>query len=512
MSAMLRYLHEQTPALLTRTAEHLELTGITLCLAWFAGVFLAAVASRRAATRNLLLAVVSMLQTVPGIALLVMMMALFGRIGAIPALAALFLYALLPIVQNTLVGLASIPGELDEVAKGIGLTRLQRMRYVRLPLALPMMLAGLRTSAVLTVGLATLAAFIGAGGLGQFINRGLFLSDTKLILLGAVPTTLMALLIHGWVSLLAMAADVTRSRRARHGAIVAAVVVVAVFGASTFAVLHRSPTQADQPRIVIGSKNFTEQLIVAEMLAQAIERHTHLQVERRFGLGGSPILHRALLQGNIDMAVEYTGTALASILHLPTPEDQRQVFSEVSDAYHRRFALRWLPPLGFDNRYVLAVRKDDPKLAGITTLSGLKAVAPALTAAFDFEFAERADGYKGLQSRYGLTFGNVIDMHPDLLYGALADKHADVISAYATDGRLTGYGFRTLDDDRKFFPPYEAAIVIREATLKAHPELEQLLLGLSGSLPTDRMRALNAAVDLKRLTVERAAASALPQP
>ena len=511
MTSVMAFLHAQSPILLTRTAEHLQLTGLTLLLAFSVGVTLAVFASRHAFTRNLLLASVSMLQTVPGIALLVMMMALFGRIGTVPALAALFLYALLPIVQNTLTGLAPLPPELAEAAKGIGLTTFQRMRYVRLPLAMPMMLAGLRTSAVQTVGLATLAAFIGAGGLGQFINRGLFLSDTRLILLGAVPTTLMALLIHGWVSLIGWSADVTKSPRLRRGAMLAALILLVALGAFTAGVLYQPAGRSAEQRIVIGSKNFTEQLIVAEMLAQTIERHSSLSVERRFGLGGSPIIHRALVQGTIDMAVEYTGTALAGILHLPTPEDHALVFPIVQTAYHQQFVLEWLPPLGFDNRYVLAVRTDDARLTDITTLSALKAAAPALTAAFDFEFAERDDGYKGLRSRYGFAFGSVIDMHPDLLYGALADKRADVISAYATDGRLMNRGFRILMDDQHLFPPYEAAVVIRSATLKAHPELKNILLRLSGSLSSERMRALNAAVDAKRLSVEQAASQALQE-
>lgn len=509
MSETLAFLQTQAPALLMRTAEHLELTGITLVLAFTVGVILAVLASKRIYSRNTLLALVSMLQTIPGIALLVVMMVLFERIGTVPALAALFLYALLPIVQNTIVGLDALSKELAEASRGIGLTRFQQMWYVRLPLAMPMMLAGLRTSAVQTVGLATLCAFIGAGGLGQFINRGLFLSDTKLILLGAIPTTLMALMIHGWVSLISTAVDVTKPRYYRRGAYCIALIVVIALSAFTITVLHRTGAQSSQPTITIGSKNFTEQLIVAEMLAQAIEKSADLKVERRFGLGGSPILHRALVQGNIDMAVEYSGTALTSILQLPTPEDGADVFELVRNGYREHYGLVWMPSLGFDNRYVLAVRAQDARLQHVHTLSQLKATAPSLIAAFDFEFAEREDGYKGLKTRYGLLFGTILDMHPDLLYGALADERADVISAYATDGRLMNRGFRTLVDDAQFFPPYEASIVIRQATLKAHPELQKLLDSLSGGLSSQRMRALNAAVDSKRISVEQAARQAL---
>ena len=168
--------------------------------------------------------------------------------------------------------------------------------------------------------------------------------------------------------------------------------------------------------ITIGSKNFTEQLIVAEMVAQQLERTTQLKVNRRFSLGGSQVMQQALNDGTIDLDVEYTGTALASILHLPVPHDPASVLPTVREAYRKQFKLVWLPPLGFDNSYRLAVRSNDTRLTHITTISQLTPIAPQLSAAFDFEFAERDDGYKGLAHTYGLHFQHVADMHPDLLY------------------------------------------------------------------------------------------------
>lgn len=508
MNENIAFLFQQWPSLRLRIAEHLELTGITLLLAFIVGVSLAALTMRHKMWRSFLLSVVSVLQTIPGIALLVMMMVLFDRIGTVPALSALFLYALLPIVQNTLVGLTSLSLTLAETAKGIGLTYLQRLLYIQLPLALPMMLAGLRTSAVLTVGLATLGAFIGAGGLGQFINRGLFLSDTKLILLGAIPTAILALLIHGLLGLLESATEPARPRMERYLCGLTALGMMTALATFTVSALVQDAPDGAK-RVAIGSKNFTEQLIVAEMLAQQIERSTDIRVDRRFGLGGSPFLHKALEQGDIDLAVEYTGTALISILHLPVPSDLEKVFPIVRNAYDKQFQLRWLLPLGFDNSYILAVRNADKRLKSVYTITQLVSSAPGLTAAFDFEFAERDDGYQGLKKRYGLQFGKTVDMHPDLLYDALKKGTVDVISAYATDGRLQDSGLRTLDDDQHFFPPYKAAIVIREETLERYPELEQPLQALSNTLSTERMRRLNAAVDSKRMSVKKAAAKVL---
>ncbi len=506
---MMEFLATHREALLARTIEHVTLTGITMMIAIIVGVALAVLAYRYRPLRTPLVAVVGMLQTIPGIAMLVMAMSVFGHIGAAPALLALMLYALLPIVQNTLVGLNSLSPALSEVARGIGLTRAQHLRYVRLPLAVPVIMAGVRIAAVQTVGLATLAAFVGAGGLGQFINRGLFLSDTRLILLGAIPAALMALAIHGLLSLITFAFTPHNSSPKRRMAMVAAALIIGGLAIAIAADTLSQRTSIPRADITIGSKNFTEQLIVAEMVAQHIEQYSHLTVARRFGLGGSSVVHQALRDGTIDVAVEYTGTALTSILHLPVPAQQNAVFPLVRDAYQQQFGMTWFAPLGFDNSYRLAIRGDDARLKTVTTTSALVPAASTLRAAFDFEFAEREDGYKGLKKTYGLNFSNVVDMHPDLLYPALQKGAVDVISAYTTDGRIDTYGFRVLADDRHFFPPYEAAIVARNQVLAAHPTLQPLLENLSKTLDDATMRRMNAAVDSKQMTVEQAATALL---
>jgi osmoprotectant transport system permease protein len=508
---MMEFLASQREALLARTIEHVTLTGITIIMAILVGVVLAVLAYRHRALRTPLLAAVGMLQTIPGIALLVMAMSLFGHIGAAPALFALILYALLPIVQNTLVGLNVLSPALGEVARGIGLTPAQHLRYVRLPLAVPIIMAGVRIAAVQTVGLATLAAFVGAGGLGQFINRGLFLSDTRLILLGAIPAALLALVIHGLLSLITFAFTPHHAEGKRRMAMVAAALIIGCCAVAmgTYTLAQRAT--GEQAQVTVGSKNFTEQLIVAEMVAQTIEQQSGLTVARRFGLGGSSVMHQALRDGTIDIAVEYTGTALTSVLRLPVPAASNAVFPLVRDAYRKQFGITWFTPLGFDNSYRLAIRGDDARLSTVTTTSALVPHAAFLRAAFDFEFAERDDGYKGLKKTYGLNFANVVDMHPDLLYPALQNNAVDVISAYTTDGRINTYGFRVLADDRHFFPPYEAAIVARNQVLLAHPALTPILENLSQTLDDATMRAMNAKVDSKVITVEQAASELLQQ-
>lgn len=502
---MMAFVLERKAELLARIAEHLTLSGIAVALGAVAGVLIALLAFRRPALRGGIMTVLGVIQTIPGMALLVVLMTALGRIGAVPALGALVLYALLPVARNTLTGLLSTPPELVEAARGLGLTRPQQLFWLRLPLALPPLMAGLRIAAVQTVGLATLAAFIGAGGLGQFINRGLFLSDARLILLGAVPAAVIALLVDGMLALWEISLTRDRSALARRLSCGAGCVLLVTM--MLFTLRYHQGMQAEQP-VVIGGKSFTEQLVLVELIAQVLEREGY-PVIRKPGLGGSAVVHQALLAGEVDVAVEYTGTALAAILHTSPPAHKGEAFQTVQNAYREQFGLEVLTPLGFNNTYVLAMRASDAEARGIRTISDLAGQSRTLKAGFDFEFAERDDGYKGLRQTYGLRFRQVRDLHPDLLYGILDNRGVDVISAAATDGRMTAYSLRLLEDDKGFFPPYEAAIVVRADLLEGQPELRAVLESLSGMLDDAAMRALNAEVDLNGITPKQAAAAFL---
>jgi osmoprotectant transport system permease protein len=513
MSAFIAFVGTRLDALLMRIAEHLLLTGIATLAALVLGIALAIMAFHYKKLRGPILLVVNLLQTIPGMALLVIMLVLLGTIGMLPALAALLLYALLPIVRNTLTGLLGLPPTLAEAALALGMTPWQRLRHVRIPHAMPMIIAGLRTAAVQCVGLATLAAFVGAGGLGQLINRGLFLSDTRLILLGAVPAAIIAMAIDGLISLLQYGAFTTDAPRPkRRASLLAGSVLMA--GMLAFTLAYAPNLQffrGEDERIVIGSKVFTEQYIVAEIVAQLIERDTDIEVVRRLGLGGTSVLHEAMRQGDLDLIVEYTGTALTAVLGRRSLPDPAQVYAEVRDAFATEFDQRWFAPLGFNNTYVLALRGDDRRFRGIGTLSKLAHAAPRMRAAFDFDFAERPDGYAGLKKTYGMQFAQVRDMHPDLMYDALARGDTDVICVYATDGRLAQHDFTLLRDDKHFFPPYEAAVVLREAALTKHPELEGVLATLSGAFTDETMRKLNEAVDRDNRTPAEVARAFLAQ-
>jgi len=249
-------------------------------------------------------------------------------------------------------------------------------------------------------------------------------------------------------------------------------------------------------RIVVGAKNFTEQAILGEIVATLIERRTPLRVDRRFDLGGTFVCHRALAAGDLDLYVEYTGTALSAILRRPPSPDPAAVYREVSEAYARRFDLRWLPPLGFSNSFALVVRPDDASRLGLRRISDLVKVRDTFRAGFGYEFIERADGYKGLAAAYGFEFSRrPREMDLGLIYRALTDRQVDVVAGNSTDGLIGSLGLVVLEDDRHYFPPYDAAPVARAATLEAHPEVAKLIEQLGGGISAPEMRRMNYAVD-----------------
>lgn len=254
--------------------------------------------------------------------------------------------------------------------------------------------------------------------------------------------------------------------------------------------------------VIIAGKNFTEQSILVYLMAGVIEAKTDLNVETKPWLGGTMVASEALDAGEIDIYAEYTGTALMVQLELPPMNDPDAVYDMVSKAYEKDKNITWLKPFGFNNTYTLTMRKADATKLGIETFSDLVEEAPNLSMASEPEFLERDDGYKGLQKTYGLNFRKVSAMDAGLMYGALKDGEADVCPAYATDGRIIAFDLKVLKDDKQFFPPYNAAPIIRDDTLKKHPELEDALNSLAGKLDDETMQRLNAKVDLDKESAE----------
>ena len=487
-------------ALAAATAAHLDLVLEALVVAVLVGVPLGILAIRRPSTERLILGLANVLQTVPSLALLGFLLILFhGRIGKPPALAALVVYALLPIVKNTVLGLRSIaPGILD-AADGMGMTRLERLRLVELPLAVPIILGGVRVATVAAVGMATIAAEIGAKGLGSYIFRGVALSDPRLILLGAVPAAILALACDAALGEIERALDPTKPRHSRTRAVVAGLAVLALLLLAAWGYWLDRPSGRRGDTLVIGSKDGTEMILLGHMLADLVEDETGLSVDRRLNLGGTLVCYNALNRGGLDVYVEYTGTALTTILGLPPDNDPGRVLNRVRSELSSRDQIACLDPFGFENTFALLMRRDQAQRLGIRTISDLRAHQSTIRAGFGPEFMNRPDGYPGLTKAYGLSLAVAPrEMDRNLLYQAVAQGSLDLAAGDSTDGRIDALGLVALDDDRRFFPPYQAVPLVRGAALGRHAGLERVLSRLAGKIDAATMRRLNRQVDHDR--------------
>ena len=472
--------------------QHVLLVFASTLAAATIGVPLGIFAARRPRLASPLMAAASVVQTVPSLAMFgfLLPVPLVGGVGARAALVVLILYAVLPIVRTTVAGLRGLDASVREAGIAMGMTSRELLRQVELPLALPSIVAGVRVAAVVGVGSATIAAAIGAGGLGEYIYRGLSMVDTTVILAGAVPAAALALVVDGslwWLERQLSARRRSRSWRVPAAASVAVAIVLLSSGAAA---------RRERGVIVVGSKNFTEQLVLGELLAQAIER-AGVPVDRRLNLGGTLICDRALITGDIDVYVEYTGTALTAVFHQPVSNDPSAVFDSVRTLYAKT-GRTLLPPLGFNNTFAILVRGADARSLGLKTIDDAARQSPRWRAGFGYEFVERPDGYPGLADAYGLRFPQpprVMDL--TLTYRALAAGQVDLIAGDATAGLIKGLDLVQLEDTRRYFPPYDAAAVARAETLLRHPEVRVALEGLSGRLTADEMRALNYAADVE---------------
>ena len=475
--------------------EHLLLVAISTAIAVAIGVPLGIFAARRPRLAAPLVGIANVVQTIPSLAMFgfLLPVPLVGGVGARAALTVLALYALLPIVRSTIVGITGIDKSIRDAGVAMGMTARELLRQVELPLALTSIVAGVRVAAVVGVGSATIAAAIGAGGLGQYIYRGLSMVDATVILAGAIPAALLALIVDGALLWLERQLSPRRRTARRRAALTAAgvIVVLVLAGAATMAARASGA-------VIVGSKNFTEQLILGEIVAQTIERHTGLTVRRRLNLGGTLICDRALLTGDIDVYVEYTGTALTAVFRQPPSNNPATVLNAVRDSYANS-GRTLLPPLGFDNTFAILVRGADARQRGLRTIDDVARVAPQWRAGFGYEFLERPDGYRGLAATYGLAFRTppqVMDL--TLSYRALASGQVDVIAGDATAGLISSLDLVQLEDNRRYFPPYDAVPVARASTLLRYPEVRHALERLAGRISAADMREMNHAADAQR--------------
>ena len=485
MKAFLLFLFERRSELIAVAGQHLVLVLAATMIAAAIGLPLGIAITRQERVARPLLALASLAQTVPSLALFGFLIPLpfVGGIGARTAIVALVVYALLPILRNTYVGIRQVDPSVREAATGLGMTDAQLLFRVELPLALPVILAGLRVAAVTSMGTATIAAAIGAGGLGTYVFRGIATLDARLILAGAVPAALLALLLDGVLG------RVERSPRPLRAAARVVGGTLLVLGLAL-----AGQSRSKGPLLVVGSKNFTEQEVLGEVVAGLLESRG-FSVERRLNLGGTTLCHEALRTGQVDLYVEYTGTALTEVLKLPSRSDSAAVLEEVRAAY-AGLGITVAEPLGFNNSFALVMRRREAEARGTRRISDLARQALTIRVGLSGEFLERKDGMRGLNAAYGFAFTlPPREMDLGLLYHALTEGQVDLAVGSATDGLIAAHDLVVLEDDRGYFPPYDAVPLVRTASLLAHPDLASALHALAGRIDAPTMRRLNQAVD-----------------
>jgi len=469
--------------------QHVVLVAVSTLAAVIVGVPAGVLAARRPRVGRAVLTAAGAAQTVPSLALLgfLLPIPIIGGIGPRAALAALFVYALLPILRTTVTGIRNVDPDVIEAGVAMGMTRRQLLWLVEFPLALPSIIAGVRVATVIGVGTATIAAAIGAGGLGEYIFRGLAMVDTTTILAGAVPAAALALLADG---LLAWLEHRMRAGRAGAAGLAQAAAATALLALITIT----GYSAADGAAVVVGSKNFTEQVILGELVAQAIEFEGGVRVTRKLNLGGTFVCDRAIRSGDLDAYVEYTGTAVTAVFHERVPHDSRRALERTRELYARA-GVTALDPLGFDNTFAILVRSADAQALGLRTIEDLRKVE-GWTPGFGYEFLQREDGYPGLLRAYGLRFrSQPRAMDLALIYRALAERQVDVIAGDATSALIEPFRLTALEDSRRYFPPYDAVPLVRTAALLRYPAVGRALARLAGRVSDRDMRAMNAAVD-----------------
>jgi osmoprotectant transport system permease protein len=489
--------------LLVLIAQHIKLVAVAIVIGVAIGVPTGILLTRYRALRGPVLGVANVMQTIPSLALFGFLIPLpfIGGIGARTALVALVLYSLLPIIRNTITGIMSVEPSVREAAVAMGMTDGQILRQVELPLAMGVIVTGIRVATVIAVGVTTIAAAVGAGGLGVYIFRGLRQYDNNLLLAGALSSALLALAADFLLGLAERRLTLATERKNVANAFVrslafATLAIVLLVGG--FA-LWRSSTKnksATADRVVVGSKDFTESALLAEIIAQMLEARG-VSVERRFELGGN-LPHDALVSGTLDLYPEYTGTSYTAILHHKPITDPRAVYAQVKQEYADKFHVDVSPPLGFENTFAILIRGADARKLNLKTISDSASQTNTWRAGFGQDFMSRDDGFPGFSKAYGLKFAEVREMDLSLTYIALSSRQVDLIAGNSTEGRIATLDLFQLADDRHYFPPYEAVYLVRQDTIARVRALREVLDKLANAISTEEMRRLNYEIDGNR--------------
>ncbi|MCS4489455.1 ABC transporter permease/substrate-binding protein [Corynebacterium sp. ES2794-CONJ1] len=445
------------------------------------------------------IAVVNIAYTIPSIALLGVLITVTG-IGNTTAVIALVVYGLLPVVRSTFVSMRAVDPALIEAARGMGATKRQVFRTVTFPLALPQILASIRTMVTMTIALAGIASFVGAGGLGVAIYRGITTGNQQMIVIGSALVAALALISDALLAAIQKGlTGSTKTRRTTTKGLVATGAVLMVLVA--FFAVNLGGAQT----VRIATKPNTENLILGKIMQRMIEENSDYLVSMTDGVGGGTSnIQSGMKAGDFDMYPEYTGTAWQVILKNSRAYDESQ-FAELNDGLRAQVGQEFNPMFGFNNTYSIAVNAELAKKYSIKTFSDLTRVAPSMSFGAEYDFYEREDGYDALAEFYGLSFKNTVDMDNGLKYQAILDGKIDAITVFTTDGQLTDPRIVVLEDDKNFYPSYEAGVLSRIDFVRENPEIAQILSPLQELIDEATMANLNNQVEVEGKTVAEVA-------
>lgn len=499
---MVTYFFENKAQIWSLFLEHIELTFFAVLLAIVIGIPIGILISYFKKLNKPILGIASVFQAIPSMALLGFMIPFLG-IGTVPAIVVVVLYSLLPIIKNTATGISGISDTMIESAKGIGLTNSQILFKIQIPQALPIIMAGVRISAVSAVGLMTMAAFIGGGGIGYLIFSGIRTVNNNQILAGAIPACLLALFVDYLFSIIERLVTpvalqlkgkkkekVLKNRK--KDKIILVIIAILFLG---FLISKIDFKKESENTLTVASKDFTEQNILCEMSSIYIERNSNIKVNKQCNLGGAQVVFQALQRDDIDFYIDYLGTDYTDILKYDPISDVDKVYQTVKSEFASKYDIAVLSPMSFNNTYSLAVTKELASKYNLRTISDLAKISKNLTISPTLEFVNRKDGLPGLLTNYNLEFKNTIAMDGSPRYTALLNNNSQVIDAFTTDGLLRKFNLTVLEDDKNFFPPYYAVPILKQKTLEKYPEIETLMSKLGPYLTDEVMQELNYEVD-----------------
>ena len=491
INQLIKLLTEDFKFFTNLTIEHILISLLAISIASVLGIILGIIISEYRKFSGLILGTVNILYTIPSIALLGFFITITG-VGNTTALIALIIYALLPIIRSTYTGIVNINPLIIEASEGMGSTKLQQLFKVKLPLALPVLMSGIRNMVTMTIALAGIASFVGAGGLGVAIYRGITTNNSAMTFLGSLLIAILALVFDFILGLIEK--RLTNHKRVKYKINPKLIILglfIVIFGA------YFSLNSKKDKTINIATKPMTEGYILGQMLTELIEQDTDLKVNITNGVGGGTSnIHPAIVKGEFDLYPEYTGTSWEAVLKKEASYDESK-FDELQKEYKEKYNLEYVNLYGFNNTYGLAVNKDIAEKYNLKTYSDLAKVSNNLIFGAEYDFFEREDGYKELQKVYNMNFKKQIDMDIGLKYQAMKDKKIDVMVIFTTDGQLAISDVVVLEDDKKMYPSYRAGTVVRSEILSEYPELKPVLEKLNNILDDKTMADLNYQVESK---------------